>query len=105
MNKPEYTDQLASINASVLAPGETLPIVQLRNGSKVQTGTVATMLRNVGRYNAGDHTVLHELELAVPTLVAVGLFDLFSPEEWINGGNPGRAVVGQMARDFLARGA
>ena len=103
MNTPNHTAELSSINSKILAPGETLPVVQLRDGSKVQTGTVATMLLNVSRYNEGERgQIEQELEVAVPTLVAVGLFDLFSPEEWIAGGNPGRALVGKLAKKYLS---
>lgn len=103
MNTPDYTAELSSINSKILAPGETLPVVQLRDGASVQTGTVATMLLNVSRYNAGERgQIEQELEIAVPTLVAIGLFDLFTPEEWIAGGNPGRAFVGKLAKKYLS---
>jgi hypothetical protein len=101
VNTPEHTAELSSINAKILAPGETLPVVQLQDGSKVQTGTVATMLRNVALYNQGERgQIVQELEAAVPTLFAVGLFELFPPEEWIAGGNAGRALVGKLAIDY-----
>ncbi len=103
MNTPEYTEQLEAINSKVLAPGEVLPLVQLRDGQKVQTGTVATMLHNVARYNAGERGALEgELAAAVPTLFAVGLFDLFPAEEWIAGGNPGRRLVGELALAYVS---
>jgi hypothetical protein len=44
-----------------------------------------------------DLAVGQELELSVPTLIKVGLFDLFAPEEWIAESNPGRAYVGTLA--------
>ena len=47
-------NDLAAINQKILADGESLPLVQLKDGSKVQTGTVATMLRNIELYNAGE---------------------------------------------------
>jgi hypothetical protein len=34
---------LAEINQEILADGESLPSVKLKDGTKVQTGTVATM--------------------------------------------------------------
>ena len=100
---PSDNTQLAAVNQKILAEGESLPAVTLKDGSKVQTGTVATMLVNVGLYNAGARgEVERELELAVPTLFKVGLFDLFGPEDWITGGNPGRRFVGQKAQEYLA---
>jgi hypothetical protein len=78
--------------------------VKLKDGTSVQTGTVATMLHNVARYNEGERgEVERELELAVPTLIKVGLFDLFTPDEWIVGMNPGRRFVGLAAREVLSR--
>lgn len=93
-NEPD----LAAINSKILADGESLPMVQLKDGSKVQTGTVATMLRNIALYNAGERGAIEEeLAAAVPTVIKVGLFDLFPAEEWIAGDNPGRRYVGQLA--------
>jgi hypothetical protein len=99
---PKNTDQLKAINQKIIAEGETLPIVQLKDGSKVQTGTVATMLHNINLYNNGARDeVEQELELAIPTLIKVGLFDLFSPDEWLNGENPGRRFVGNKAKEYF----
>ena len=79
------TKELAEINQKVVQNGEVLPQVKLKDGSRVQTGTVATMLHNINLYNAGVRgTVEKELILAVPTLFKVGMFDLFSADEWIN---------------------
>lgn len=102
----ENADQLAAINHKILSDGQVLPAVELKDGSRVQTGTVATMLHNVNLYNAGERgQVEQELELAIPTLVKVGLFDLFAPDEWINGSNPGRRFVGERAKEYLANQA
>lgn len=99
---PAFTADLQAVNQKILAEGETLPQVQLKDGSRVQTGTVATMLQNITRYNAGERGALEqEFVLAVPTLFKVGLFDLFPPQEWIAGDNPGRRLVGQLALDWL----
>lgn len=104
--EPENTAQLGAINQKIIAAGESLPAVRLKDGSTVQTGTVATMLHNVALYNAGTRgEVERELELAVPTLIKVGLFALFPPQEWIDGGNPGRRFVGEKALEFLQRQA
>ncbi|MFG6178912.1 hypothetical protein ACGTN6_16880 [Halomonas sp. THAF12] len=101
---PENTDKLGSINKKILAEGEQLPAVTLKDGSRVQTGTVAAMLRNVALYNAGERgDVEKQLEAAVPTLIKVGLFELFSVDEWIGGSNPGRRFVGECAREYLDR--
>lgn len=95
---------LANINKKILADGESLPAVTLKDGSKVQTGTVATMLHNVARYNEGARGDIEvELELSIPTLITVGLFDLFPAEEWIAGNNAGRRFVGTKALEYLAQ--
>lgn len=102
---PQNTGELAQVNQKILAAGETLPAVTLGDGTKVQTGTVATMLHNVKLYDAGARGQIEsELELAIPTLVKVGLFDLFPPEEWMSGGSPGRGFVGRKAKEYLAGG-
>lgn len=99
---PENTAQLGTINQKILADGETVPAVVLKDGSRVQTGTVAAMLRNVALYNAGARgDVEAELEAAVPTLIKVGLFELFTLDEWISGSNPGRRFVGESAKRYL----
>lgn len=103
MTDYQHNPELASVNGRILADGEQLPAVTLKDGSKVQTGTVAAMLQNVARYNDGERgEVERALEMAVPTLVKVGLFELFSPQEWAAGDNPGRRFVGLKARDYLA---
>ncbi|MEN4984266.1 DUF7709 family protein [Acinetobacter modestus] len=97
------TQELAEINQKVVQDGEVLPQVKLKDGSRVQTGTVATMLHNINLYNAGVRGgVEEELILAIPTLFKVGMFDLFSADEWINGTNAGRRFVGEQAKQFLA---
>ncbi len=104
-SSPEHSEALATINEKILAPGESLPSVQLMDGSRVQTGTVATMLHNVARYDAGERgDVERELEMSIPTLFRVGLFELFKPEEWIREGGPGRRFLGEAALAYQARG-
>ena len=93
---------LAAVNQKILAPGEVLPEVILKDGRRVQTGTVATLIINMKLFNRGEK-VKHELEAAIPTLVNVGMFDLFSPEEWLAGDNPARHFVGQKALDYLKK--
>ncbi|MFT4020894.1 MAG: hypothetical protein QM666_05175 [Acinetobacter sp.] len=98
------TEQLAAINQKIIQDGQILPTVKLKDGSQVQTGTVAAMLHNIQRYNAGERgDVEQELILAIPTLFKVGLFDLFSVEEWIHGENAGRQFVGEQARRYLEK--
>jgi hypothetical protein len=102
MQKENNTTDLSVINQKIVAEGEQLPLVKLKDGTSVQTGTVATMLHNVKMYNAGERgTIEAQLTAAIPTLVKVGLFDLFSIEEWVTGDNPGRKFVGLKAKDFL----
>lgn len=102
-SSPENTDRLGAINHKIVADGESLPVVRLQDGSAVQTGTVAAMLHNVERYNRGERGQIEdELRLAVPTLVKVGLFALFPPQDWIAADNPGRSFVGRAAAQYLA---
>ena len=99
----QNTEALARINLKIVADGETLPAIKLKDGSTAQTGTVATMLHNLNLYNSGERgQVEEELRLAIPTLFKVGLFDLFKPEEWVNGCNPGRKFMGEAALRYLA---
>jgi hypothetical protein len=53
---------------------------------------------------AGDTAKTKALETsfktALPLLDKVGLFDLFKPEEWIQGGNEGRRAVGRLYQEF-----
>uniref|UniRef100_UPI00124FD011 DUF7709 family protein n=1 Tax=Acinetobacter bereziniae TaxID=106648 RepID=UPI00124FD011 len=84
MSSIQNSNQLSSINQKIIQEGEVLPAVTLKDGTKVQSGTVATMLHNIDLYNQGLRgEVEQELILAIPTLIKVGLFDLFSPDEWI----------------------
>lgn len=102
MTKVAGLDQLSVINQKVVGEGEVLPQVVLKDGSQVQTGTVATMLHNIELYNAGQRgQIEEELKIAIPTLVKVGLFDLFQVDEWINGKNAGRTFVGMQAKTYL----
>lgn len=98
--------EIARMNARILkVVGDvTLPNVRLEDGSYVQTGTVAAMLKNIARYNAGEQgDVELELERCIPTVARVGLFALFSVDEWINTTtNPGRKFVGEKAQEFFA---
>lgn len=103
MTKVAGLDQLSVINQKVVGEGEVLPQVVLKDGSQVQTGTVATMLHNIELYNAGQRgQIEEELKIAIPTLIKVGLFDLFEVEEWIKERtNAGRTFVGMHAKAYL----
>jgi hypothetical protein len=106
------TNNVASTYCRILnvADGASLPAVQLKDGSSVQTGTVAAMLKNIERFNNGENKegdeARCELERCVPVLIRVGLFELFLPDEWINNNaqqdNPGRQFVGRLAKQHLA---
>jgi hypothetical protein len=105
---------LAQLNSATL--GVEMPEITLGNGEKVQTGTVGALLRNISAYDdlvremdaAGREGCEEKLRAEVfkyetmlrtplPLLQKVGLFNLFSPEEWINGKSPGRKYVGRCA--------
>jgi hypothetical protein len=96
-----HVAELGLVNQKITDGSHSLPAVTLKDGSTVQTGTVATAL-----YNAGERgAVEQELELAIPTLFKVGLFELFPPQAWIDGDNPGRSFVGLHAQAFMRRTA
>ena len=97
-----HVAELSRVNQKITDGAAALPAVTLKDGSRVQTGTVATMLYNIALYNAGERgAVEEELKLAIPTLFKVGLFELFPPQEWIDGDNPGRSLVGTLAQAFM----
>ncbi|KAI0171569.1 hypothetical protein BJ166DRAFT_519064 [Pestalotiopsis sp. NC0098] len=95
--------KLANLNSATL--GAKMPEITLPDGSVVQTGTVGALLINIKAYNeahaSGDEDKKAKLKEAMsatlPMLKKVGFFDLFTPEEWIQGDNEGRRVVGQLA--------
>lgn len=104
MTQLEGTEQLTNVNQKVVEQGEVLPMVKLKDGTQVQTGTVATMLYNIQLYNEGARgEVEQELILAIPTLFKVGLFDLFSINEWVQGDNAGRKFVGEHAKQYALK--
>ncbi|EHA23126.1 hypothetical protein CBS63078_4679 [Aspergillus niger] len=106
MPNPAAAD-LVALNSSTL--GTAMPEVTLPDGSKVQTGTVGALLVNIRAYNdahaAGDKVKMDTLRMAlraaIPLLTKVGMFDLFPPEEWIQGDNEGRKLVGQMYLELM----
>ena len=88
---------LQSINSASL--GSSFPIITLPDGRKIPTGTVGACLVNIKSYDAAhassaDNDDAAQLQLqdlhakiaaAVPTLKTAGMFDLFGPDEWIEG--------------------
>ncbi|KAF2187134.1 hypothetical protein K469DRAFT_705693 [Zopfia rhizophila CBS 207.26] len=102
----QASSNLASINSATL--GVNMPIVTLPDGSKAQTGTVGALLVNIKAYDelAGqesnvDQAKKEELEArmtaSLPLLKRVGVFSLFTPEEWVQGSSPGRKFIGELA--------
>ncbi|KAI0404452.1 hypothetical protein F4802DRAFT_598149 [Xylaria palmicola] len=99
---------LSDLNSATL--GAEFPEITLPDGSKVQTGTVGALLVNIRSYNAahaaGDTAKTQALEAsfraALPLLDRVGLFGLFTPEEWIRGDNEGRRAVGRLYQELKA---
>ncbi|PSN59630.1 hypothetical protein BS50DRAFT_579859 [Corynespora cassiicola Philippines] len=100
-----HSDSLAALNSTTL--GTTMPVVTLPDGSQVQTGTVGALLKNIKAYDQlvaqenVDQAERKELEAklaaALPVLKKVGFFELFTPQEWMQGSSPGRKYVGEMA--------
>ncbi|KAJ9659489.1 hypothetical protein H2198_003064 [Neophaeococcomyces mojaviensis] len=112
------SDTLASLNSAAL--GADMPVVTLPTGQKVQTGTVATLLINIKKYDAlaaqaetanGQEKVEFDTQIkdiehfflaAMPLLHKVGMFDLFIPDEWIAGTrSAGRRRVGELAKAMV----
>lgn len=100
-------ETLAKINAeTLLNEGECFPTVQFKNGLKVPTGTVGALLENIKKYNESDTLaskaqIETNIKMTIPTLLAVGLFDLFPPIEWMSDKNPGRTLVGTLAAQHI----
>jgi hypothetical protein len=49
-----HVAELSRVNQKITDGAADLPAVTLKDGSRVQTGTVATMLYNIALYNAGE---------------------------------------------------
>ncbi|EHK25854.1 uncharacterized protein TRIVIDRAFT_219615 [Trichoderma virens Gv29-8] len=97
-------DDLQKINNKTLGTNENaFPVVTLPNGHKVPTGTVGALLVNIKTYDESNDDQRKAIEPAlratIPVLQQVGMFDLFKPQEWIQGGSPGRALVGKLAME------
>ncbi|GAW27103.1 hypothetical protein SAMD00023353_7100080 [Rosellinia necatrix] len=108
MASQNTTSSLSDVNSATL--GAKFPEITLPDGSKVQTGTVGALLVNIRTYNVahadGDAATTEALEAsfraALPLLDKVGLFDLFTPSDWIRGDNEGRKAVGRLYQEFKA---
>lgn len=100
------TDFLQETNNKALGTAAgTFPVITLPDGRKVPTGTVGALLVNIKAYDGGDETQKAELEpairSAIPTLYKVGMFDLFTPDEWTSSRSPGRSLAGRLAQDYI----
>ncbi|MCF9046037.1 hypothetical protein JKI99_04640 [Acinetobacter nectaris] len=94
--------KLSEVNQKVLQESQSFPTVKLKDGTPVQTGTVAALLYNIQLYNQGERGQIEdELRLAIPTLFKIGFFDLFTPNEWISPHDLGRSFVGHAAQAYL----
>ena len=91
---------------------DAFPIVTLPSGQKIPTGTIGTLLYNIRLYDdlksksepsEDEQAELSKLETkmraTIPILEKVGMFGLFSPEEWSAEGekSEGRKFVGKCA--------
>ncbi|KAL7904949.1 hypothetical protein GGI35DRAFT_190675 [Trichoderma velutinum] len=95
-------EDLQKINNKTLGTdANAFPVITLPGGQKVPTGTVGALLVNIKIYDASNDEERKSIEpairAAIPVLQRVGMFDLFKPQEWIQGGSPGRALVGKLA--------
>ncbi len=101
-------ESLQAINNKTLGTSDgAFPVVTLPSGEKVPTGTVGALLVNIRAYDAaaaaGDtaaqDTLAAAIRAAVPVLHKVGMFDLFSPNEWASQTSRGRSLVGEIAKE------
>ncbi len=84
-------------------PASGVPVLARSKAQELaQAALLASTLVNIERYNNGERGgVENELRRAVPVLVKLGLFCLFTPDEWATGANPGRQLVGLAAKIYL----
>lgn len=82
-----------------------MPVITMPTGEKIPTGTMGALLFNIKAYDGGNEVMRAELEpkiqQALPALYKIGLFDLFSPEEWASAHSPGRSLVGRLVEDYI----
>ncbi|KAI0111734.1 hypothetical protein F4814DRAFT_450409 [Daldinia grandis] len=93
---------LAALNSATL--GAEMPQITLPDR------IYSALLINIRAYNEAHKvdknkkTQLQEsMRATLPLLEKVGMFDLFTAEEWISGNNEGRKVVGKMYQEFKSR--
>ncbi len=101
----QYIKHLQGINEKILGHTEHTPLAAPPN-HHAQNGTAGHLLpalqQHIGLYNKGLRgKVEFEIEQLIPQLFQAGFFDLFPPQEWINGDNAGRARVGRLALEYL----
>jgi len=113
---PDDIEKLSEVNQKLGA----FPIVRLASGQRVPTGTVATLLLNIRTYDGlvaqkgtsrdgaaeierQTAQVADEIKAAVPVLLKLGMFELFSVDEWSAGAHPGRNLVGKFAKELEGR--
>ncbi|MEB5476130.1 DUF7709 family protein [Acinetobacter pollinis] len=102
MNIMVNNKKLSKVNQKVLQESQSFPTVKLKDGTPVQTGTVAALLYNIQLYNQGERgPIEEEMRLAIPILFKIGFFELFPPNEWISKENFGRNFVGHAAQAYL----
>ncbi|KAF2809364.1 uncharacterized protein BDZ99DRAFT_571203 [Mytilinidion resinicola] len=94
MSSSNEVASLASSNSKTL--GASFPVITLPSGIKVPTGTVDS---NKTKEDEEELKGLAEqMKAALPVLKKVGMFDLFTPDEWVQGKSPGRKLVGEEAK-------
>ena len=93
---------LQEMNQKIVPPGQTFQPVTLPNDTKIRTGTVATLLHNIRVYDqssdeAEETKLEREMKAAILLLKRLGMFDLFTLEEWQHGNSAGKRFVGEQA--------
>ena len=95
--------RLVSYSQQTAACADDLASAGVADSCVSQGNPVAALLRNIERFNQGERGLVEQqLAEAVPLLVQTGLFELFSPTEWVRGDNAGRRLVGLFAQQYLA---
>ena len=101
---PTGWQQSADWNSGVSNPSSSL-----HHALSTCTDIYRALLVNIRAYNeahangswAKMETLRTALRAAIPLLQKVGMFDLFPPEEWIQGNNEGRKLVGRIYQEIF----